>query len=62
MQVHQHLVKAIPNSWYLEVIPLWDEGPFVHQVQLENGRCRSPLEPGASTAIRPAAMQQFRTS
>ena len=61
MQVHQHLVKAIPNSWYLEVIPLWDEGPFVHQVQLENGRCRSPLEPGASTAIRPAAMQKFRT-
>jgi len=44
------------------VIPLWDEGPFVHQVQLENGRCRSPLEPGASTAIRSAAMQQFRTS
>jgi L-alanine-DL-glutamate epimerase-like enolase superfamily enzyme len=62
MQVHQHLVKAIPNSWLLEVIPLWDEGPFVHQVQLENGRCRSPLDPGASTAIRPAAMQRFRTS
>ena len=62
MQVHQHLVRAIPNSWFLEVIPLWDEGPFVHQVQLEDGRCRAPLEPGASTAIRPAAMQKFRTS
>jgi len=62
MQVHQHLVRAIPNSWLLEVIPLWDEGPFAQQVRLENGRCRAPLEPGASTAIRPEAMRRFRTS
>ena len=44
------------------MIPLWEEGPFLHQVQLEDGRCRTPLDPGASTAIRPTAMQKFRTS
>ena len=30
-QVHQHLVKAIPNHWLLEVIPIWETSPF--------GRC-----------------------
>jgi L-alanine-DL-glutamate epimerase-like enolase superfamily enzyme len=62
MQVHQHMVRAIPNSWMLEVIPLWDEGPFVHQVRLENGICKTPLEPGASTDITKKAIDEFRIS
>ncbi len=60
MQVHQHLVKAIPNSWLLEVIPLWEEGPFAHQIQLENGICKSPTEPGASTDFTRQAIDEFR--
>lgn len=59
MQVHQHLVKAIPNSWMLEVIPLWEVGPFEHQVRLEDGRCIAPMEPGASTGLTDAAFQRF---
>jgi len=59
MQVHQHLVKAVPNSWMLEVIPLWEEGPFRHQVQLAEGRALSPREPGASTDFTPQAFEQF---
>jgi L-alanine-DL-glutamate epimerase-like enolase superfamily enzyme len=62
MQVHQHLVKAIPNSSYLEVIPLWDIGPFQHQVRLEDGKCLSPVEPGASTDLTAAAFEKFRVS
>lgn len=62
MQVHQHLVKAIPNSWYLEVIPLWDVGPFRHQVQLGNGKCLTPTEPGASTELTARAFEMYRTS
>jgi L-alanine-DL-glutamate epimerase-like enolase superfamily enzyme len=62
MQVHQHMVKAIPNHWLLEVIPLWETGPFVHQIQLENGVCRSPLEPGASTDFTEQALDEFRIS
>jgi len=62
MQVHQHLVKAIPNHWLLEVIPIWDNGPFVHQVRLENGECRAPTEPGASTDFTPRAFEHFRTA
>jgi L-alanine-DL-glutamate epimerase-like enolase superfamily enzyme len=59
MQVHQHLVRAIPNSWHLEVIPLWEVGPFQHQIRLERGACLPPTEPGASTDITAAAMDRF---
>jgi L-alanine-DL-glutamate epimerase-like enolase superfamily enzyme len=62
MQVHQHLVKAIPNSWYLEVIPLWDVGPFEHQIRLKDGKCLTPTEPGASTDITALALQKYRIS
>ena len=60
MQVHQHLVKAIPNHWLLEVIPIWDRGPFKHQIRLENGKCVTPTEPGASTDFTSQAFEQFR--
>jgi L-alanine-DL-glutamate epimerase-like enolase superfamily enzyme len=62
MQVHQHLVKAIPNHWLLEVIPIWEQGPFRHQIQLKDGKCLSPTEPGASTDFTDAAMAKFRRS
>jgi L-alanine-DL-glutamate epimerase-like enolase superfamily enzyme len=60
MQVHQHLVRAIPNSWRLEVIPLWKEGPFRHQIRIERGTCLTPMEPGASSDFTPAAMEKYR--
>jgi L-alanine-DL-glutamate epimerase-like enolase superfamily enzyme len=60
MQVHQHLIRSIPNSWYLEVIPLWEAGPFRHQIRIEHGLCLTPAEPGASTDFTAAAMDRFR--
>ena len=60
MQVHQHLVKVIPNHWLLEVIPIWDRGPFKNQIRLENGKCVTPTEPGASTDFTSQAFEQFR--
>jgi L-alanine-DL-glutamate epimerase-like enolase superfamily enzyme len=60
MQVHQHLVRAISNHWYLEVIPFWKEGPFKHQIRLANGKCLTPMEPGASTEFTEAAFERFR--
>jgi hypothetical protein len=62
MQIHQHMVKAISNHWLLEVIPLWEEGPFLHQVRLEDGYCRAPTEPGASTDFTEQAFDRFRVS
>ena len=62
MQVHQHLVKAIPNSWYLEVIPLWDVGPFERQVRIADGKCLTPTDPGASTDLTALALQTYRVS
>jgi L-alanine-DL-glutamate epimerase-like enolase superfamily enzyme len=62
MQVHQHLVKVIPNSWMLEVIPIWEKGPFVHQVRLEAGKCLAPTEPGASSDFTREALAQFRAA
>jgi len=60
MQVHQHLIRSIPNSWYLEVIPLWEVGPFQHQIRIERGSCLTPAEPGASTDFTQTAMDKFR--
>jgi L-alanine-DL-glutamate epimerase-like enolase superfamily enzyme len=62
MQVHQHLVKVIPNHWLLEVIPIWEQGPFKHQIRLEHGKCLTPTEPGASTEFTSKALEQFRVS
>ncbi len=62
MQVHQHLVKSITNNWLLEVIPIWQKGPFRHQIQLSDGKCVSPAEPGASTDFTDEAMDRYRVS
>jgi L-alanine-DL-glutamate epimerase-like enolase superfamily enzyme len=62
MQIHQHLVKAIPNSWMLEVIPLWEKGPFVYQIKLADGKALNPTEPGASSDFTSDAFDQFRIS
>ncbi|HZF16121.1 MAG TPA: mandelate racemase/muconate lactonizing enzyme family protein [Steroidobacteraceae bacterium] len=62
MQVHQHLIRAIPNSWYLEVIPLWDVGPFRNQIRIERGSCLLPTEPGASSEFTRAAMEKYRAA
>ena len=62
MQVHQHMVKVIPNHWLLEVIPIWERGPFKHQIRLKDGKCLTPTEPGASTDFTREAMAEFRIS
>jgi L-alanine-DL-glutamate epimerase-like enolase superfamily enzyme len=62
MQVHQHMVKVIPNHWLLEVIPIWEQGPFQHQIRLKDGKCLTPTEPGASTDFTSRAFEQFRVS
>lgn len=59
-QVHQHLLKAIPNAWMLEVIPLWRDSPFEHPVQIEEGRCATPESPGAGSGLRADAMRDYR--
>jgi L-alanine-DL-glutamate epimerase-like enolase superfamily enzyme len=62
MQVHQHLVRSIPNAWFLEVIPIWKRGPFEHQIVIENGACRIPTDIGASTDFTAEAFEQFRVA
>ena len=59
MQVHQHLVRAIPNSWLLEVIPLWETGPFVNQIKLERGFAHAPEDIGASSDFTDDAWTRF---
>lgn len=61
-QVHQHLVRAIPNRWLLEVIPLWEEGPFASPVRIADGKCLVPEEPGASTDFTEQAFARYRVS
>jgi len=61
MQVHQHLIRSIPNSWYLEIIP-WTEGFFKDQIQLKDGVCITPAMPGASTEFQEEFFEKFRVS
>lgn len=60
MQVHQHMVKTIPNHWLLEVIPIWDDSPFEQPVQLDDGMCLTPTAPGASTDFTKEAFERYR--
>jgi L-alanine-DL-glutamate epimerase-like enolase superfamily enzyme len=62
MQVHQHLVRAITNRWFLEVIPMWNKGPFKNQILIKDGVCLTPTEPGASTDITAEAFERFRVA
>lgn len=62
MQVHQHLVKCIPNNWFLEVIPLWSKGPFKSQIELADGFFRTPTQAGASTEFTEEAFIQYQTA
>jgi L-alanine-DL-glutamate epimerase-like enolase superfamily enzyme len=62
MQVHQHMVKAIPNHWLLEVIPIWQTSPFKTPVQLADGKCLTPTAPGASTDFTREAFERFRVA
>jgi len=62
MQVHQHMVKAIPNNWLLEVIPIWNPGPFKDPIQLRDGFCLTPTAPGASTDFTSEAIENHRVS
>jgi len=62
MQVHQHLVKTIPNNWYLEVIPSLVDVLFEHPVRLKRGLCLSPMEAGASTAFDKKAFRKYRVA
>jgi L-alanine-DL-glutamate epimerase-like enolase superfamily enzyme len=62
MQVHQHLVKTIPNSWYLEVIPYRGGALFKYPIQLRQGVCITPLASGASTEFDEEAFAKYRTA
>ena len=62
MQVHQHMVKAIPNHWLLEVIPIWATSPFEQPVRLVDGHCVTPTAPGASTDFTAEAFDNFRVA
>jgi len=60
MQVHQHLVRSIPNYWYLEVIPIWETGPFKDQIKLRDGVALTPWAPGASSDFTEEAFGTYR--
>jgi L-alanine-DL-glutamate epimerase-like enolase superfamily enzyme len=62
MQVHQHMVKSIPNHWLLEVIPLWETSPFEYPIQLADGKCLTPTAPGAATEFTADAFAKFRVA
>ncbi|GIF23030.1 L-alanine-DL-glutamate epimerase-like enolase superfamily enzyme [Actinoplanes tereljensis] len=61
MQVHQHLAGTFLSETppLLEFIP-WTQNAFVHRTVVRNGYAQRPQEPGASTAIAPAARKQWQ--
>ncbi|MEU4243578.1 mandelate racemase/muconate lactonizing enzyme family protein [Actinoplanes sp. NPDC026619] len=61
MQVHQHLAGTFLSETepLLEFIP-WTQDAFVHRSVIRDGYAKRPQEPGASTAIAPAAREQWQ--
>jgi len=59
MQVHQHLVCAVPNALFLEYIP-WGLDLFVAPVVVRDGYLQAPQEPGASTDIKEDMIRKYR--
>lgn len=60
-QIHQHLIRAIPNSWYLEGGGWWFK-LFKDQVEIKDGMNLTPRQPGASAEIDPEAFEKYRIS
>jgi L-alanine-DL-glutamate epimerase-like enolase superfamily enzyme len=58
MQIDQHLAAATSHCWMIEWIP-WIRDIFLEPVQFENGYIVVPCTSGASTAIRPDALEQY---
>ncbi|MHC4401543.1 MAG: mandelate racemase/muconate lactonizing enzyme family protein [Planctomycetota bacterium] len=58
MQIHQHLSIAHPACGLLEYIP-WLRGCFEEPATVTDGYYRIPQAPGASTTLRPDALEQY---
>jgi len=61
MQIDQHLAAATPHCWMVEWIP-WIRDIFQEPVQFENGTIVVSNTPGASTAIKPEALERYAVS
>lgn len=59
MQIHQHLVAAIPSALMLEYIP-WIRHIFVEPTTVEAGYFKIPQSPGAETEIKAEAFEKYR--
>ena len=58
MQIDQHLAAATPHCWMVEWIP-WIRDIFQEPVQFEDGNIIVSETPGASTAIKSEALQEY---
>jgi len=58
MQIDQHLAAATPHCWMIEWIP-WILDIFVEPVKFENGYIVVSDRAGASTAIKPQALEKY---
>jgi L-alanine-DL-glutamate epimerase-like enolase superfamily enzyme len=58
MQIDQHLAAATPHCWMVEWIP-WIRDIFQEPVQFEDGNILVSETPGASTAIKSEALQEY---
>ncbi|HEX4790030.1 MAG TPA: enolase C-terminal domain-like protein, partial [Actinospica sp.] len=61
MQVHQHVVGTVLSEVpaLIEFIP-WTQDAFVERSVVRDGRLERPQQPGASTAVDPAARQRWQ--
>ena len=58
MQVDQHLAASTPHCWMVEWIP-WIRDIFQEPAQLEDGYIAVSDAPGASTEIKPEALERY---
>lgn len=58
MQIDQHMAAATPHCWMVEWIP-WILNIFRNPVRYEGGEIVLSGIPGAGTAMKPEALEQY---
>ncbi len=60
LQVHQHLLRAIPNKGFIEGGEPLTAGIWKYPMKIKDGKCVIPLEPGASSEFTEEAIRKYR--
>jgi L-alanine-DL-glutamate epimerase-like enolase superfamily enzyme len=62
LDIHCHLVAAVPHAIYVEYIFPWMRSVFVDPLPIRDGRIRLSEKPGLGLELKPELVEQYRLS